>query len=537
MELELSTADADADFGKYRLLVRIGHGGMAEVYVAMASGPAGFNKLFVVKRLLPALAADEEYRAMFLQEARLAARLNHPNVVATYEVGEHDGHIFTAMEYLEGQPLHRLRRALATRNRFLQPATCVRVACGVLAGLHYAHELRDFDGTPLKVVHRDVSPQNVFVTYTGQVKVLDFGIAKVDRGSSKTQAGILKGKYAYMAPEQFESADIDRRVDVFTAAVVLWELIANQPLFGGGTDAQVVRRVLHKPVPALSTIRPDVDPALDAILARALERDPGRRFQTAIELQTALEHWLATHPATNEDIGSVVSETFADVRKTVEDLLARHIGQRATLASTEALDDLVSVSSIKTAHSLASGTHGIGARTSGRTTAALATSYSERPSSSPRAARSSIARVIVTGTVVGFAGIGAVVGLRAYRGGNTQAAAATAATAPSATEAPPSAAPPIDPTPPPAASPPATATVEPRPPQTAEAAHTAAPPRVTPQPAWRPPAPTAGPAPPKPSVAPAPSPSAPQAATATETPTATPAATKPPEGRRFRTSF
>ena len=320
------------DSGKYRLLVRLGRGGMAEVYVAVARGPAGFNKLVVVKRLLPSLAEDEGFREMFMQEARLAARLNHPNVVATHEVGEAEDGMVLAMEYLEGQPLSRLVRALTAEEKRLHPTTCIRIACDMLAGLHHAHELKDFDGTPLRVVHRDVSPQNVFVTYQGQVKVLDFGIAKAERTSTKTQPGWLKGKYAYMAPEQFLAGDVDRRVDVFTTATVLWELLAGRPRRGGGSEAQTVKRLVSEPIPRLSEVLDDIDPAIDAIVARGLEREPDARFASALEMKLALEEVLS-RTGMHEDLARVVGTTFAAARREVEDVISRQLGDSARLST------------------------------------------------------------------------------------------------------------------------------------------------------------------------------------------------------------
>lgn len=351
----MDQSGADPDLGKYRLLLRLGRGGMAEVFVAVARGPAGFNKLVVVKRLLADLAGDEGFRAMFLQEARLAARLNHPNVVQTYEVGAGEGDLYLAMEYLEGQPLSRIHRALAASESRLRPATCVRIACDVLAGLHHAHELRDFDGTPLRVIHRDVSPQNVFVTYEGQVKLLDFGIAKAERSSAKTQPGWLKGKYAYMAPEQFVDDDIDRRVDVFTTAIVLWELLAGRSLFGGGTEAMVVRRLLQEPIPRLSAVVPDADPILDEILARALDRDKERRFPTALAMREALAAWLAQHTSEVEDLGRLVSRAFSDAREEVERQVAEQLGGSLRLPSASVPElDVPSVMSLRSATPAAS---------------------------------------------------------------------------------------------------------------------------------------------------------------------------------------
>lgn len=330
---------------KYRLLLRLGRGGMAEVHVAVARGPAGFNKLVVVKRLLPAMASDDGFREMFMQEARLAARLNHPNIVQTYEVGNGEDGMYLAMEYLEGQPLSRLVRTLAASDQKLAVSTCIRIACDVLGGLHHAHELKDFDGTQLKVVHRDISPQNVFVTYLGQVKVLDFGIAKAERTSTKTQPGWLKGKYAYMAPEQFLGDEIDRRVDVFTTAAVLWELITGKQLFGGSNEAQTVKKVVAEPIPRLATEVPSIDPQLDAIVARALERDPKERFANALEMKEALEEVLARVGST-EDLGRVVTAAFKETRLETEQQISRLLGDSARL-STVGLDEMPSAGSLR----------------------------------------------------------------------------------------------------------------------------------------------------------------------------------------------
>lgn len=330
---------------KFRLLLRLGRGGMAEVHVAVARGPAGFNKLVVLKRLLPAMAEDEGFREMFMQEARLAARLNHPNIVQTYEVGDGEDGMYLAMEYLEGQPLSRLVRTLQASEKKLAVSTCIRIACDVLGGLHHAHELKDFDGAALKVVHRDVSPQNVFVTYLGQVKVLDFGIAKAERTSTKTQPGWLKGKYAYMAPEQFLGEEIDRRVDLFVTGAVLWELITGKQLFGASTEAQTVKKVIAEPIPRLATIIPSIDPQLDAIVARALEREPKDRFSTATEMKEALEEVL-TRIGASEDLGRVASEAFKETRLETEQQISRLLGESARL-STVAIADLPSAGSLR----------------------------------------------------------------------------------------------------------------------------------------------------------------------------------------------
>jgi serine/threonine protein kinase len=318
-------------FGKYRSLGRIGQGGMADVFLALGRGPAGFNKLVVIKRLRETVASDEAFRDMFLDEARLAARLNHPNVVQTYEVFEDAGAFFITMEYLEGQPLGRLTRACAQRGIRLEPPICARIISDALCGLHYAHEARDFDGVPLQIVHRDVSPQNIFVTYDGQVKVVDFGIAKAERSNTKTQAGFFKGKAAYMAPEQLEGGPIDRRVDVFTTGIVLWELLVGRKLMAAESTAKTLVRLLREPIPRVSDLVPGCDPTLDQIVARALERDPAARYQSAGEMRDALERYLVQcrHFVRHEDIGNIVGDLFAEMRADRQ----RQVGEQMAVSS------------------------------------------------------------------------------------------------------------------------------------------------------------------------------------------------------------
>ncbi|HEV3189045.1 MAG TPA: protein kinase [Polyangiaceae bacterium] len=336
----LTPISATDRFGKYRSLGRIGHGGMADVFLAVGRGPAGFNKLVVLKRLHDAAASDEMYREMFLDEARLAARLNHPNVVQTYEVFEHEGAYFITMEYLEGQPLSRIARECGRRGIRLRHPIYARIVSDVLCGLHNAHDACDYDGTPLHIVHRDVSPQNVFVTYNGQVKVVDFGIAKAERSNTKTQAGVFKGKAAYMAPEQLEGGDIDRRVDIFTTGIVLWELLVGRRLMAAESTAKTLVRLLQEKVPRVAEVVPDIDPRLDRIVARALERDPEARYQTAGQMREALEQYLLDghHIVRHEEIGRVVSDAFRDVReelaRQIHAQMARSSGFPGTTSGT-----------------------------------------------------------------------------------------------------------------------------------------------------------------------------------------------------------
>ncbi|HEY6882195.1 MAG TPA: serine/threonine-protein kinase, partial [Polyangiales bacterium] len=220
-------------FGKYHLIASLGQGGMANVFLALMAGPSGFNKLLVIKIMRQdLLAGSEETTRMFMAEARLAARLVHPNIVHTYEVGEQDGRYFLAMEYLDGQPLSSvLNRARGDSE--IPLAEYLRMIAELARGLHYAHTLRGFQGEPLEVVHRDVSPQNVIVTYDGQVKLLDFGIAKTADAEHLTQVGTIKGKLDYIAPEQLRSDSIDGRADIFALGAMMWEVISGHRFAGG----------------------------------------------------------------------------------------------------------------------------------------------------------------------------------------------------------------------------------------------------------------------------------------------------------------
>lgn len=226
-------AEFPQPFGKYTLLGRLGTGGMADALLAMLHGAMGFQKPVVLKRMHASLGRDSHFVKMFLDEARLAARLGHANVVATSEVGECDGHYFIAMDYLEGVSLDRIARKYIHDGREVPLGLLLRVLCDCLDGLHYAHELRDYDGAPLGVVHRDVTPSNLFVTSSGVAKVLDFGIAKAAMQDEATRTGTLKGKLSYMAPEQFYPDPVDRRVDLWALGVVLWEMCTGRRLFKG----------------------------------------------------------------------------------------------------------------------------------------------------------------------------------------------------------------------------------------------------------------------------------------------------------------
>jgi len=305
-----------ASLGKYRLLAELGSGGMATVFLAIMRGEIGFNKLVVVKVLKPHLELDADVLAMFHEEARLSARLNHPNVVQMYEVGKEGGHHMMVMEYLDGVALNQLVERARERGRPLKFATHLRIIHAALEGLHYAHELTDYDGTPLGVVHRDVSPHNIFVTFDGQVKVLDFGIAKLASSSHETRAGTIKGKIRYMSPEQMRGERVDRRADIFAVGAMLWEAATGERLWKGRGDVEILNQVLHERIPRPRDVAPHASDALDRICHRALARERAERYSSCVELQRELEELLEAlgDRTSSRDIGQLLAREFDDVR-------------------------------------------------------------------------------------------------------------------------------------------------------------------------------------------------------------------------------
>jgi ABC-type branched-subunit amino acid transport system substrate-binding protein len=308
---------------------------MGVVYLALAQGPAGFAKLKVIKRLRPDFAAEPWAVEMFLAEARLAARLRHPNVVQTNEVGFDGRHYFMEMEYLEGQSLDALQRRGDKTGSIPLPIS-LWILAQTCAGLHYAHELKDLDGTPLHVVHRDVSPHNVLVTYDGQVKVLDFGIAKAADSGGDTQTGMVKGKARYMAPEQAVRRTVDRRADVFAVGVMLWQALTGERLWGDLSDLEIFVKLQTADLPAPRTVKPDVPPALDALCARALSTKPEDRPATAAETGAAIEAYLEGSGARvgPRDVSALVISLFADRRAEVEREIEAQIRGRAATPET-----------------------------------------------------------------------------------------------------------------------------------------------------------------------------------------------------------
>jgi len=307
---------------RYRVIAKLGQGGMADVFLAIQSGMTGFRRLAVVKRLRPDIAGDDDSLSMFLEEARLAARLNHPNVVHTYEVG-HDGDShFIAMEFLRGHSYwHLLKRVGRDKLDF---AISVRILIEALKGLEYAHQLRDFDGTFLNVVHRDVSPSNIFITYDGHIKILDFGIAKALNSSIETKSGVLKGKIAYMSPEQASGTDIGGQSDLYAVGVLLWEAAAKARRWPKIPEVNILTKLIAReaPVPPQAE-RFGLPPEVDEVCLRALASDPGERFASAGEFRAALEELLEAmgRDVSAEDVGRYLSQCFQDENQKLQALI------------------------------------------------------------------------------------------------------------------------------------------------------------------------------------------------------------------------
>jgi serine/threonine-protein kinase len=298
-------------FGKYRLLRRLGSGGMAEAYLAEQEGHAGFARTVVVKRVLPHLADKPEFTRMLVHEARIAARLQHDNIAQIYDLGHVGDTYFITMEYVAGVELATLCELAEFAHRTPLPyGPIARIILDVCAGLHHAHGATDTLGRPLGLVHRDVSPPNVMVTREGTTKLIDFGVAKATAEAGETAAGAMKGKHAYMSPEQVRGRPLDARSDLFAVGILLWELVTGKRLFRRDADYLTVRAVVEDEPPPLAASRPGVPERLEHIVARALEKDPDDRYISCEELADDLED-LARRSGwdiTSRSLGKLVSE-------------------------------------------------------------------------------------------------------------------------------------------------------------------------------------------------------------------------------------
>jgi len=297
--------------GRYELLCPLAVGGMAEVFKARVVGSAGFTRDVVIKRILPAHGRDPEFVRMFVDEARILGMLHHPNVAQAYDFGEEDGTLYLALEYVAGLSLSRVMRALRSSSRQMPPAIVAYLAREVCRALDYVHTARDAQGTPLGVIHRDVTPSNVMLTPTGGVKLLDFGVAKFTAAGGLTKAGTVKGKPAYLAPEQLDGKKIDGRVDLFALGILMHEMLSLQHLFAGDSDLGTMKKVMEMEIVQPSSQRADLPPALDQIVMKALERDRERRYASAAEMGRALDDFVIASQLRMDEVVAFVREVEA----------------------------------------------------------------------------------------------------------------------------------------------------------------------------------------------------------------------------------
>ena len=292
----MQTFDLPRPFGPYTLLRRLAAGGMAEVYLGRIAGAAGFEKLVAIKRIHPHHAADGGFRSMLLDEAKLSVTLSHRNIVQTLDLGCVDGAYVLVMEHVEGYDVHHVLDRLRRAGRSLPVGLAAHVIAEVCRGLDYAHSHRDEQEEPTGIVHRDVSPQNVLLSFAGEVKIADFGIAKASSRQSDPESGVIKGKYFYMSPEQARAQPLDHRSDIFSAGVVLWELLVGERLHQGSDVQSLLEAVRHADVPAPSSRRKEVPSEIDAIVARATAANPAERYADAGAMADALLAYLAGQP-------------------------------------------------------------------------------------------------------------------------------------------------------------------------------------------------------------------------------------------------
>ena len=319
-----------ARIDRYEPLKTLATGGMAEIFLAKQSGLEGFEKVVVLKRILPHLASDDEFVSMFLDEARIAAKLSHPNVVQIYDLGKADNTFYIAMEYVSGRNVQHLITKQQQLGGHLPVEHVCRIIAGVCDGLYYAHARKDYDGKPLNIIHRDISPQNILVSFAGGVKVVDFGIAKASTQLAQTRAGVLKGKYAYMSPEQVRGAKIDHRSDIFAVGLVMYEMLTGMRAFERDNALKTLKAIVQEKPLNPREMNPDIPMEVVKLLSKALEKNPDRRYKTAQEMQLALEDWLESSPkkSNNVRLSRFLYEIFDDELNSAEGtMVVKGVGQ------------------------------------------------------------------------------------------------------------------------------------------------------------------------------------------------------------------
>ncbi|WP_437619491.1 serine/threonine protein kinase [Sorangium sp. So ce1151] len=305
---------------RYRVIKRLASGGMAEVFVAESAGIEGFKKQVAIKRVLPQLSKKEQFIAMFLDEARLSAHLSHSNVVSVFDIGVGDGTYFIVMEYVDGADLRALLEHQKKVGRPMSVEVAAFMAAKMCQGLAYAHDLSTADGKPLQIVHRDITPANVLITRYGEVKIVDFGLAKASSQLAESDAGIIKGKFGYLAPETVLEQGVDQRVDIFALGIILWEMLAGRRLFLGDSDYITVRLVRDAVVPSLLQLNSEVPRELEQIIRRALARDPGARYRNARDLGRDLTRFLYRYgrPVSEDDVAALVERAKGGPARAVD---------------------------------------------------------------------------------------------------------------------------------------------------------------------------------------------------------------------------
>ena len=421
------TAPARRNIGRYVLYSEIASGGMATVHLGRLLGPGGFSRTVAIKRLHPQFAKDPEFVSMFLDEARLAGRVRHPNVASVLDVVALEGELFLVMEYVLGESLSHLLRNAVEHDQDVPLPIAVGIVSGALRGLHAAHEATSESGEPLSLVHRDVSPHNVLVGTDGVPRVVDFGVAKAANRAQTTREGQLKGKLSYMSPEQVRRHPIDRRTDVYAAAVVMWETVVGRRLFYGEDTAAIVNEILNGKVPPTSEYRDGVPGALEEVIQRGLARDPTKRYATARDMALALEDALA--PASAAKIGDWVEATAQDTLHQREQSLAQvesHSVERDSLPDDDESDprsQLISRGNLESARVSAPPDSETDVTVIDGTNRRPASNSSARPDVAPsRASEPPRRRVAVLGFVVGIlvAAVGVALWLAGSRGPQSQ---------------------------------------------------------------------------------------------------------------------
>lgn len=330
-----------AELGRYGLLEPLGRGGMAEVWKARTRGPAGFEHDVVIKRIQPAHGSDPEFIQLFLEEARISGMLHHANIVQVHDFVDDGSDLFLVLEYVDGPSLSRALRALRSVGRAMPPAIAAFIAREICRALDYVHTLADSEGRPLEILHRDVTPSNILLTANGGIKLLDFGVAKYRGSASLTRAGTMRGKPAYLAPEQIEGAaggaPIDRRIDIFALGVVLHEMLSLEHLFAGDSDLITVKKVLEMKIPLPSARRPDVPPELDAIVMKALERDRDRRYASAGAMARELDELVVSSRVHVDEVVAFVASIEEECRSWARSSRSAVAGRRWNDAIAEAV--------------------------------------------------------------------------------------------------------------------------------------------------------------------------------------------------------